>query len=211
MASAVARLWSDDPEADYREPVEVLLRAWRGVGAAEVADLVERAIAPQIGVDGVEYLGLVDNGVVVTPSFQSDWLGIELSIPVYLEICCLPFFSAPTSPDEPVTRVARQINVLLHPVDPRVDLSKILLLTALGIAIGERIARPGWVIAAKLAGTSWIIGIPETPPLAFGVSPQLEAAPVDEAKRVEWRKTLAARAALVQALADSLKEEVEAQ
>lgn len=187
MTNAAIYLQTDDPQAPYREVVERLLQAWLSRVPPEYQERIAAAFGPRRDGDGTEIDPLQDGGStgLVLPAALLD---PTLSGEAGIQVTCRPIYDRPASPETPPVLLGRAIDVLLFPV-PTIggpDLSGVVTLTALALAIGgTEVTRPGWVWALAIPGTSWVIGRPEVPGLAYGIGAVEERKP----KRgvTEWR------------------------
>lgn len=177
--NTIVYLATDDPEASYREVVELLIGAWARVAPPEVRERVRAAIGPWTGPEGETIDPLVDGGTtgIVLPAAALD---PRLAGEAGIQISCRPIWSTPEDPGTPPVRIGRAIDVLLYPV-PTLggpDLSGVVTLTALALAIGgQEVTRRGWAWALAIPGTSWVIGRPEVPGLTYGIGAAEEPKP----------------------------------
>lgn len=195
--NAIVYLASDDPDASYREVVELLLGVWARAIPEPLVARIAAAFGPWRGAEGEEVDPLQDGGttgVVVPASLLDPSLSGEAGI----QVSCRPVWAQAQEPDAPPERIGRAIDVLLHPV-PTLggpDLSGVVTLTALAMALGgARVDRPGWAWAIEIPGTSWVIGRPEHPAVAYGLGASEEALPTKTTAARAWRKREDARLA----------------
>jgi hypothetical protein len=208
MPSTIARFRALDPDADYLELVETLCSAAKKIGLERVATLVRKAVTKTDDED--ERPKLADNTSVVTTPFPASEIGLDIAADVYLELIALPIYGENEQTDGQIQiqRVGRELIAALHPTDPTVDLSSVVLLTALAVALGTKTTQRGWSSTVRIPGTPWIGGICREPTVATGAAPALEAAPSDPEEAAAWRQRLADRARLVQAAAAAIHDQL---
>lgn len=202
MSSTSTLIWlrSDDPAASYREVVEPLLRAWAARVPIEIVQRIAAAIAAPAEADSAP--DPLRDGTTVTIELPAAAIVPGAAGGARVDLTCRAIVAPPATEDVAPIVVGRAIDVAVHPV-PTIggpDLSDVVTITALALAIGgTEVTRPGWAWALAIPGTSWVIGRPEVPGLAYGIGVAEERKPargVTEWRKQQRQRLEAARAAL---------------
>lgn len=184
MSAATIYLYSDDPDASYRDVIERLLAAWlqrvpADVGA-RISDVLARRPDGSDPLSGDGVLHITVPAHLLLPGATGD-AGVQ--------IVCRTIYDRPDGPGAPPVAVGRAIDIVAYPI-PTIggpDLSGAVTLTALALALGAtEVSRRGWAWALGIPGTPWILGRPDIPDIVYGVGACEERKP---AKGVlAWRE-----------------------
>lgn len=201
MSSTSTLIWlrSDDPAASYREVVEPLLRAWAARVPIEIVQRIAAAIAAPAEADSAP--DPLRDGTTVTIELPAAAIVPGAAGGARVDLTCRAIVAPPATEDVAPIVVGRAIDVAVHPV-PTVggpDLSGAVTLTALALALGAtEVTRRGWAWALAIPGTSWVIGRPDTPDVAYGLGAVEEGRPsrgVTAWREAQRQRLEAARAA----------------